>query len=109
VKQLFTETDVCAEKALDVTFVHPLPAAGVLHFIPVVSAESAVKTCPFVPIANRETVSAAVAAIRSPFASTIAFAIAAFAVVFAVVAVSNAVFTLLELPRLSSMLMMLNR
>lgn len=48
----------------------PVPDT-VVHFIPVASAESAVKTCPFVPTASREAVFAPVPTARSPFASHI--------------------------------------
>ena len=53
-----------------------MPPEAAAHFRPVAAVESAVKTCPFVPTAKRAGVSAAVAAIKSPFASTIAFWIA---------------------------------
>ena len=46
------------------------PAAGVAHFNPVAVVESAVSTVSLAPTANQETVSAAVAAMMSPLAST---------------------------------------
>ena len=55
------------------------PAAA--HFKPVAVALSAVRTVLFAPTVRRETASAAVAAMMSPFASTIVLAIAAFAFV----------------------------
>jgi len=55
--------------------------AGAAHFNPVAVVLSAVRTVSLSPTTRRETASAAVAAIRSPFASTIVLAIAAFAFV----------------------------
>ena len=46
--------------------------AGLVHFRPVASAESAVRTCPLVPTASREAVFAPVHPARSHFASHIA-------------------------------------
>ena len=54
----------------DVSASHP--PAGLDHFSPVTSAESAVRTCPLVPTARREAVLAPVPPARSPFASQIA-------------------------------------
>lgn len=54
----------------DVSASHP--PAGLAHFNPVTSAESAVRTCPFVPTASREAVLAPVPPARSPLASQIA-------------------------------------
>lgn len=48
------------------------PHAGLLHFIPVASAESAVRTCQFVPTASRDAVLAPVQPAISPLASHIA-------------------------------------
>ena len=50
--------------------ISPLPEA-VAHFTHVASAESAVRTCPFVPTARREAVFAHVPTARSPLASHI--------------------------------------
>jgi len=47
------------------------PPAGLDHFKPVASAESAVRTCPFVPTARREAVFAHVPTAKSPLASHI--------------------------------------
>ena len=54
----------------DVSASHP--PAGLDHFNPVTSAESAVRTCQLVPTASREAVLAPVPTARSPFASHIA-------------------------------------
>src|SRR5215467_4628193 len=48
----------------------PPPPAGVAHFTPVACVESAVNTWLLVPTGRRATVLSAVAASRSPFAST---------------------------------------
>jgi hypothetical protein len=45
------------------------PPAGLDHFTPVASAESAVSTCQFVPTARRDAVFAPVPTAKSPFAS----------------------------------------
>jgi len=55
--------------------------AGAAQFNPVAVVLSAVRIVLFAPTARRETASAAVAAMMSPFASTIVLAIAAFAFV----------------------------
>lgn len=54
----------------DVSASHP--PAGLDHFNPVTSAESAVRTCQLVPTASREAVLAPVHQARSHFASQIA-------------------------------------
>ena len=54
----------------DVSASHP--PAGLDHFSPVTSAESAVRTCPLVPTASREAVFAPVPPARSHLASQIA-------------------------------------
>ena len=48
------------------------PPAGLAHFRPVASAESAVRTCQLVPTARREAVFAPVPTAKSHFASHIA-------------------------------------
>ena len=48
------------------------PPAGLDHFVPVASAESAVRTCQLVPTARREAVFVPVPTAKSPFASQIA-------------------------------------
>lgn len=53
----------------DVSASHP--PAGVAHFVPVASAESAVSTVPFAPTARRDAVFAPVPTAKSPFASHI--------------------------------------
>jgi hypothetical protein len=50
--------------------ISPVPEA-VAHFTPVASAESAMRTCPFVPTASREAVFAPVPTARSHLASHI--------------------------------------
>ena len=48
-------------------------AAGAAHLTPLVSAESAVSTCPFVPTPNLAIALSAVPTSKSPFASAIFF------------------------------------
>ena len=65
--------DVVAENCARVPDVRASPPpAGLVHFSPVASAESAVRTCPLVPTASREAVFAPVHPARSHFASHIA-------------------------------------
>ena len=69
----FSSSDVVAANCAsvhDVSASHP--PAGLDHFNPVTSAESAVRTCQLVPTASREAVLAPVPTARSPFASHIA-------------------------------------
>lgn len=62
-------SELSAIVVVDVTSQVPLTVA---HFIPVTSAESAVRTCPLAPTASREAVFAPVPPAKSPFASHIA-------------------------------------
>ncbi len=61
---------------------------GEAHFSPVASALSAVRTVPLAPTARRAGVSAAVAEIKSPLASTIDLLIAAPAFVNTVLSIA---------------------
>jgi len=63
---------------------------------------SAVKTVSFAPTANLETVSAAVAAIMSPLASTIVLAIAADALLNVVVSIAVPSVRIADAPSLTS-------
>lgn len=62
---------VDSEVSIMLTAFAGVDAVGVAHFNPVAVLESAVRTVLLAPTARRATVSAAVAAIRSPLASTI--------------------------------------
>ncbi len=65
------------------------PAAGAPHFKPVAVELSAMRTVSLAPTAKRATVSAAVAAIMSPLASTIVLAIPAAALLNTVVSIEE--------------------
>lgn len=69
----FSSSDVVDANCASVPDVRASPPpAGLDHFRPVASAESAVRTCPLVPTASREAVFAPVPPAKSPFASHIA-------------------------------------
>lgn len=69
----FSSSDVVDANCASVPDVRASPPpAGLDHFRPVASAESAVRTCPFVPTASRDAVSAPVPPAKSPLASHIA-------------------------------------
>lgn len=66
-RKVFSPDTVC----VDARIISPEPET-VAHFVPVASAESAVRTCPLVPTASLEAVLDPVPTARSPFASHIA-------------------------------------
>ena len=69
----FNSSDVVAANCASVPDVRASPPpAGLDHFRPVASAESAVRTCPFVPTASRDAVFAPVPPAKSPLTSHIA-------------------------------------
>ena len=69
----FNSSEVVAANCASVHDVRASPPpAGLDHFRPVTSAESAVRTCQLVPTASRDAVFAPVPPARSPFASQIA-------------------------------------